>query len=80
MVDLGKADCIDFQSVSAALPKQEFEPLEHSLYEGRRYLGRYIRIGPTLFAAYDSEGHPLGEFSRLHDAYAAVSAISEGAQ
>ena len=80
MVDLGKVGCIDFQSVSAALPKQEFEPLEHSVYEGRRHLGRYVRIGATLFAAYDAEGRPLGEFSRLHDAYAAVSCISEGAQ
>jgi len=77
---LGQVGCIGFQSVSAACPKQNSERLEHTLYEGRRRLGRFERIAATLFAAFDAEDRPLGEFSSLHDAYAAVSAISDGAQ
>jgi len=52
---LGKSSCIEFQGVSATLPKPHFELLEHSVYEGRRRLGRYIRIAPTWYAAFDAE-------------------------
>jgi hypothetical protein len=78
--DLGKSGCIEFQSVSATDPKPNFEPLEHSVYEGRRRLGRYVRIAPTWYAAFDAEDRPLGEFSRPQDACKAVVAISQGAQ
>jgi hypothetical protein len=54
----------------------EFEPLEHSVYEGRRRLGCYVRIAPTWYAAFDAEDRPLGEFSGPQDAYTAVAAIS----
>lgn len=75
---LGKSSCIEFQGVSETLPKSNFEPLEHSVYEGRRRLGRYVRIAPTWYAAFDAEDRPLGEFSRSQDAYKAVVAISAG--
>jgi hypothetical protein len=73
---LGKSGCIEFQRVSATDPKSNFEPLEHSVYEGRRRLGRYVRIAPTWYAAFDAEDRPLGEFSRPKDAYTAIAAIS----
>jgi hypothetical protein len=73
---LEKSSCIEFQSISAIDPKPNFEPLEHSVYEGRRRLGRYAQIAPTWYAAFDAEDRSLGEFSRRQDAYAAVAAIS----
>lgn len=79
-VDLGQVGCIEFQSVSAARPKQRFERLEHTIYEGRRRLGRCEQIAVSLFVAFDAQDRPLGEFSRHHDAYAAVFAIPGGAQ
>jgi hypothetical protein len=51
----------------------EFEPLEHSVYLGRERLGRYSRIGPKLYAAFDAKDRLLGEFKKRKDAYAAVS-------
>lgn len=75
---LGKIGCIEFQSVFAARPKQEFEQLEHSVYEGRRRLGRYVRIAPRWYAAYNAEDRSLGEFPRPQDAYAAVAGIAAG--
>jgi hypothetical protein len=54
----------------------EFEPLEHSVYLGRERLGRYSRIGPKLYAAFDTDDRLLGEFKRRKDAYAAVSNAS----
>jgi hypothetical protein len=63
----------------AAKPENpEFEPLEHSVYEGRLRLGRYVRIAPTSYAAFDAEDRSLGEFSRSSDAYAAIAGVSEG--
>jgi hypothetical protein len=50
-----------------------FEPLEHSVYLGRERLGRYSRIGPKLFAAFDAKDRLLGEFKKRKDAYVAVS-------
>jgi hypothetical protein len=57
---LGQCECIEFQSVSAASPKPDFEHVEHSVYEGRQRLGRYERIAPACYAAYDAEDRPLG--------------------
>jgi hypothetical protein len=75
---LGKVGCIETQSVSAVRPKQKFEHLEHSVYDGRRRLGRYIRIAPAWYAAYDAEDRSLGEFSRCQDAYTIVAGIAAG--
>lgn len=36
---LGKSRCIEFQGFSALDPKPKFEPLHHSVYEGRERLG-----------------------------------------
>jgi hypothetical protein len=57
----------------------EFEPLEHSVYFGRERLGRYSRIGPKLYAAFDADDRLLGKFKRRKDAYAAVSNGSRAA-
>ena len=54
----------------------EFEPLEHSVYLGRERLGRYSRIGPKLYTAFDAKDRLLGEFKKRKDAYAAVSIAS----
>jgi hypothetical protein len=57
--------------MSAAQP--DFPPLEHSVYLGRERLGRYSRIGPKLYAAFDTDDVSLGEFTQRKAAYAAVS-------
>ncbi|UPJ41808.1 hypothetical protein IVB40_31755 [Bradyrhizobium sp. 40] len=57
-----------------------FEPVEHSVYEGRERLGRYLRISPTLYAAFDVDDRPLGEFLGRRAAYAAVASISGGSR
>lgn len=54
----------------------EFEPLEHSVYLGRERLGRYSRISPKLYAAFDASDRLLGEFKKRKDAYTAVSIAS----
>ena len=56
--------------------RAEFEPLEHSVYLGRERLGRYSRIGPKLYAAFDADDRLLGKFKRPKDACAAVSNAS----
>jgi hypothetical protein len=68
-VGIPRANC------SADVLQQDFEPLAHSVYEGRRRLGRYERIAPTWYAAYDAEDGLLGKFSRPQDAYAAVAGL-----
>jgi hypothetical protein len=60
-------------SDSIGVQQPEFEPVEHSVYLGRERLGRYSRIGPKLYAAFDSKDRLLGQFKRRNDAYAAVS-------
>ena len=60
-------------SCSIGVQHPEFEPLEHSVYLGRERLGRYSRIGPKLYAAFDAKDRLLGKFKRRKDAYAAVS-------
>jgi len=48
----------------------EFEPLEHSAYIGRLYLGRYVRISERQYAAYDARNRLLGRFRKRTDALA----------
>ena len=74
--------CLSQRTVSLAPNKKsDFEPLEHSVYHGRRRLGRYACVAPKRYAAYDADDRPLGEFKRRKDAYAAVGRNSErGAQ
>jgi len=60
-------------SGSIGVQQPEFDPLEHSVYLGRERLGRYSRIAPKLYAAFDAKDRLLGEFKGRKDAYAAVS-------
>jgi hypothetical protein len=77
------SQCLSQCNVSASgsigMQQPEFEPLEHSVYLGRERLGRYSRIGPKLYAAFDAKDRLLGEFKRHKEAYAAVS-IARGAR
>jgi hypothetical protein len=42
--------------------QRNFEPLYHSVYDGRERLGHYIRIAPRRYAAYDAHNRLLGKF------------------
>ena len=77
---LGNCRSIEFQSVSAARPKQKVEPLEHSVYVGRRFLGRYKRISKSKYAAYDANGRLLGRFTRLANAQKAFDRLATGVE
>ncbi len=77
---LGNCCCVEFQSVSAARPKQKFEPLEHSVYVGRRFLGRYERISKSKYAAYDANGRLLGRFTKLTKAQKVFSGLAMGGE
>jgi len=74
---LGEFAGIDIQSLSGADPKPRFEALEHSVYSGRQRLGRYCRIAPRLYAAFDAEDRPLGNFQAARAAYAAVVGVGD---
>jgi len=50
----------------------EFEPLSHSVYDGRQRLGHYVRIAHRQYAAYDARNRPLGKFASTGAAFAAV--------
>jgi hypothetical protein len=58
----------------------EFEPLAHSVYSGRQRLGRYVRVGPRKYAAYDADDCLLGEFKSREEAYSAVGQNSHCCQ
>jgi hypothetical protein len=77
---LGNSRSIEFQGVSASHPKQKFEPLEHSVYVGRRFLGRYERIGKSKFAAFDADNRPLGRFNKLANAQKAFDRLATGSE
>ncbi|WP_128089662.1 hypothetical protein [Bradyrhizobium viridifuturi] len=51
-------------------------PVEHSVYLGRQRLGRYSRVSPKLYAAFDAEDRQLGVFFGRRAAYAAISNLS----
>ena len=76
--NLGRRSGIDLQSVSGSNPKPEFPPLDHSVYYGRQRLGRYTRIAPKRYAAFDAEDRPLGEFALRRDAFWAVAVFGDG--
>src|SRR5258707_10154894 len=71
------SQCLSQGNVSASgssgVQQAEFELLEHSVYLGRERLGRYSRVGPKLYAAFDRKDRFLGEFKSRKHAYAAVS-------
>jgi hypothetical protein len=52
--------------------QRNFEPLYHSVYDGRERLGHYIRIAPRRYAAYDAHNRLLGKFGSKAAAFAAV--------
>jgi hypothetical protein len=49
-----------------------FERLTHSVYVGRRRLGRYVRVAKTRYKAYDARDRLIGSFRKRADALAAV--------
>jgi len=63
------------QRVAPAKQNADFETLEHSVYVGRRLLGRYERVSPKRYAAYDARGRRLGGFARISDALAAIDRV-----
>jgi hypothetical protein len=70
--------CLSQANVSlAARNKPDFEPLEHSVYSGRQRLGRYVRVAPRRYAAYDSGDRLLGNFKKRKDAWSAISQNKE---
>jgi hypothetical protein len=66
------------QRVTAKKQNQEFEPLEHSVYCGRKRLGSYKCISKTRYAAYDARDRELGRFQARREAWAAVSRAAPG--
>jgi hypothetical protein len=70
--NLGKSSCVEYQRVSAPLPKPKFDPLYHSVYFGRQRLGHYVRVSPVRYAAYDARDRLLGKFASKRAAFAAV--------
>jgi hypothetical protein len=73
-VGLGNARAV----CSTDVLQSDFEPLEHSVYVGRRSLGRYERIGKRKYAAYDSSGRLLGRFTKLANAQKAFDRLAAG--
>jgi hypothetical protein len=59
---LGKSSCVEYQSVSASLPKPKFQPLFHSVYVGRERTGKYVQVDRNKFEAFDANDEPLGNF------------------
>jgi hypothetical protein len=49
-----------------------FELIEHSIYIGRRRLGRYAQTDKKRFDAFDAEDRPLGAFKSRRQALAAI--------
>jgi hypothetical protein len=76
--NLGNSHGIEFQGVSASLPKQKFEPLGHSIYVDRLRLGRYERIGNRKYAAYDANDRLLARFTKLGNARRAFDRLAHG--
>lgn len=48
------------------------EPVEHAVYEGRKFVGRYSRISPKNYEAFNADGVSLGEFRGRRQAYGAI--------
>lgn len=58
---------------AAVVDDAKFDPLEHSVYLGRRLLGRCSRVGLKLYAAFDARGCWLGDYKKPKLAYLAIS-------
>ena len=67
------------QRLSSKKQNADFEPLNHSVYVGRRYLGRYERVAPSKYAAYDPSGKLLGRFNTVANARKAFTGMALGA-
>lgn len=59
-------------------PNPDFEPIEHSAYDGRRRLGRYERVAVARYAAFDNRDRPLGRFQTRKAAWAAIRRADKG--
>ena len=66
------------QGVTPAKQNPEFEPLEHSVYLGRRLLGRYERVSKKKYAAYDTADRLLGRFTKLANVQRAFNDLAVG--
>ena len=62
---------------STAVPAQPFEAERYSVYIGRRYSGRCVRLSRRRYKAYDALNRLIGSFTNRA---AALSAIDGGAQ
>jgi hypothetical protein len=60
------------QRVTAKKQNAEFEPLYHSVYEGRERLGHYVRISAKRYAAYDASDRFIGKFASKRAAFVEV--------
>src|SRR6266566_8239754 len=71
--------CLSHCIVSLAADKKlDFEPLEHSVYHGRERLGRYARVAPRRYAAYDANDRLLGDYRKRKEAWAAINRAASG--
>jgi hypothetical protein len=77
---LGKSNCVEYQSISAPLPKPKFKPLFHSVYIGRERLGRYVQSDRNKYQAFDANDDPLGNFRVRAKMLAAIHKASRARQ
>ena len=54
-------------------PATPFEPLERSVYVGRKHLGRFTQIGKARFEVFDTSGRRLGVARSNAAALAAIA-------
>jgi hypothetical protein len=54
------------------MSKPEFDPIERSLYLGRRNLGRFIQIDERQFEGFGPDGSSLGLFETSKQVLAAI--------
>jgi hypothetical protein len=74
------SSCLSQPVVSKSSKKKpDFDPIEHSIYHGRRRLGNYVRVATRKYAAFDAKGSALGNFSKRKDAWTAISRNADGA-
>jgi len=54
------------------MSKPEFEPIERSLYLGRRKLGRFVQTDAGQFEAFGPDDRSLGHFETSTQVLAAI--------
>jgi hypothetical protein len=54
------------------MSKPEFEPIERSLYLGRRKLGRFVQIAEHQFEGFGPDDRSLGLFETSRQVLAAI--------